>query len=124
FKLNKTDPKSPLDSLKLRGDTPLESIDNDFIYVVDKDSAAVPFRTSIDRLHNIVHLAFNQDYENNYQLQLYPGAITDWQGETNDTLQYTIRTKSESSYGSLHVNLKGVENYPIIVDLLKEGSNI
>src|SRR5699024_1542099 len=120
----KTDPKSPLDSLKLRSDTPLEKIEEDFIHVVDQDSAAVPFKTSIDRLHNLVYLAFNQDYENTYKLQFYPGAITDWEGETNDTLQYTIRTKAESSYGSLHVNLQGVEKYPIIVDLLNERSNI
>jgi len=122
YKLSKSDPGNPLDSLKLRGDTPLERIDESFIHVVDQDSSAVPFKTSIDRLHNIAYLAFNQDYENTYNLQLYPGAITDWQGKTNDTLRYTIRTKAESSYGSLHVNLQGVENYPIIVDLLSESS--
>src|SRR5699024_1764608 len=124
YKLSKTDPKSPLDSLKLRSDTPLEKIEEDFIYVVDQDSSAVPFKTSIDRLHNLVYLAFNHDYENTYKLQFYPGAITDWEVETNDTLPYTIRTKAESSYGSLHVNLQGVEKYPIIVDLLNERSNI
>lgn len=122
FKLSKIDPKNPLDSLELRGDTPLESINEKFIHVIDQDSIDVPFNTSMDRLHNLVYLTYKKDYEHNYTLQFYPGAITDWQGETNDTLQYTIRTKAESSYGSLHITLQDVKTYPIIVDLLNESS--
>lgn len=124
YKLTKIDPKNPLDSFKLRGDTPLESINENFINLMDEDSINIPYKTSLDKLHNLVDLSFEQEYENRYLLKLYPGAITDWQGETNDTLQYNFRTRAESDYGSLHVNLQGVENYPIRIDLLSENSKV
>lgn len=124
FKLSKIDPKSPSDSFKLRGDTPLENVNEDFINLINQDSATIAYKTSIDRLHNLVDLSFKQEYENRYLLKLYPGAITDWQGETNDTLQYTIQTRAESDYGSLHVNLQGVKSFPIRVDLLDKNSKM
>lgn len=124
FKLHKIDPKNPLDSLKLSGDTPLENIDERFIHVINQDSVILPFKTSMDTLHNLANLVFEQEYENMYRIQLYPGAITDWQGETNDTLQYNLRTRTESAYGSLHINLKGIEEYPVIIDLLDKNSKV
>lgn len=124
YKLTKVDPKTPSDILKLRGDTPLYKIDEDFIHLMNQDSVAISYNTSLDRLDNSVDLSFQQDYESRYLLQLYPGAITDWQGETNDTLQYNIRTRAESDYGSLHVSLQGVKNYPILVDLLDKNSKV
>ena len=124
YKLNRVDIRTPLDTFKLRSDTPLESINEDFIYVMNQDSTEVPFKSSINRLHNLVHLAFNKDYESTYRMQLYPGAITDWQGVTNDTLQYNFQTKEESDYGSLHINLQGVKDFPIRVDLLSENSKM
>lgn len=124
YKLTKIDSKNPSDNFKLRGDTPLEYVNEAFINLMDQDSVAIPYSTSIDPLHNLVDLSFKQEYDSKYLLNLYPGAITDWQGETNDTLQYTIQTREESHYGSLHVNLQGVKSFPIRVDLLDENSKM
>lgn len=124
YKLSKIDIKTPLDTFRLRGATPLTSVNEGFITLMDQDSTAIPFTTSIDQLNNTIAIDFNKDYESRYGLFLYPGAITDWQGETNDTLQHGVRTKAESEYGSLHINIEGIKDFPIRVDLLSEGSKI
>lgn len=123
YKLHKIDVKTPLDTFKFRGSTPLAEVDTAYISLVDQDSTNVSFETSIDLWHNTVAIDFEKEYDKRYQMQLLPGAITDWLGETNDTLQNRIAIKSESEYGSLHVNLQGIKEFPVRVDLLNERSN-
>lgn len=124
YKLSKIDTKTPLDTFKLRGSTPLIAVNKDAINLINQDSISVPFEVSIDKLDNTVAIDFHKDYESSYQMQLFPGAITDWQEETNDTLQHNVRIKSESEYGSLHVNILGIKAFPVRVDLLNESSKI
>lgn len=124
FKLNKVDTKTPLDTFKLRGVTPLTSVNEDYINLLNQDSTSVPFRASVDKLNNTVAIDFTKDYESNYRIQLLPGAITDWQEVTNDTLNHSVKTKAESEYGSLHINIVGIKDFPVRVDLLSEGSKV
>lgn len=108
----------------LQANIPLEKINNSFITLIDKDSIAVPFTSTLDTLKNQALFQFEKTEENNYELQLLPEAITDFFGNTNDTLSYTIRTLKYSAYGKVFLSLENVESYPVIVQLTSQKGEI
>jgi hypothetical protein len=59
-----------------------------------------------------------------YQLQLFPGAITDFFDVTHDTLTVKINTKSRVDYGNLSLRLGNVPSFPIFIDLVDEKEEI
>lgn len=122
FKIHNIEVSNPHDTLKLRLDTPIGSINEDFMELTDRDSVNIPFTTDVNFLNNLVYINFEKEYENNYHLRLLPNAIIDWEGTANDTVQYRVRTKAESDYGSLHLNLHGIEDFPVIVEILDSNS--
>ncbi|NNF81628.1 MAG: Ig-like domain-containing protein, partial [Flavobacteriaceae bacterium] len=82
---------------------PLTTIDRSQIKLIDKDSADVSFNLVLDSLKNRLRFEFEKTESNNYRLKLYPGALTDFFENTNDTLSYSIRTKAVSDYGNLRL---------------------
>jgi len=69
-------------------------------------------------------LLFEKLQEELYNIQLMPEAITDFFGQGNDSLQYTLKTNKHSDYGNLNLNLSDVKRYPIIVDLIDEQEKV
>jgi hypothetical protein len=60
-----------------------------------------------------------------YKMQLLPGTVLDFFGNTNDTIAYSFRTKSLADYGNLQMNVIGDSiSYPIIVQLLNEKEEV
>lgn len=49
-----------------------------------------------------------------------PEAIRDFFEQTNDTLQYTFRTKPLSDYGTLNLVLNNLREFPVMVELVDE----
>ncbi|MEM9142881.1 MAG: Ig-like domain-containing protein [Bacteroidota bacterium] len=106
------------DPFFIRANTPLETIDTLQMSMLVKDSIPMVFTASLDRTENKVDIAFDIAPNENYALQLLPGAITDLFGETNDTLNYTLRTKSLADYGNLTLNVTADPyDYPLLVQL-------
>lgn len=105
------------ESFHIASTTPLVATDSTKITMIDKDSAAVTVSTRLDSIGNKIDFEFQVDPNENYSLALLPGAITDFFGETNDTLSYTLSTQSFADFGNLTVNLQGSVNYPVIVQL-------
>jgi hypothetical protein len=58
-----------------------------------------------------------------YKIELLPEAFTDFFGDTNDTLRFSLSTKTYADYGNLRVILKNVE-YPAIVQLVTEQGEV
>jgi len=112
-----------LEDFQLQGTTPFASIDESKITILDKDSANVAFTSSLDRLHNIYRLSFNKTEQNAYDMQMLPGAFTDFFEDRNDTLNFSVRTKEESDYGEVRVNLQNAV-YPVIVQLVDQRGEI
>ncbi len=102
---------------KFKANTPITEYNEDFIQVIDKDSANVAFTTEFFPYKNELVLKFNKTPENNYQVSAFPGAITDLFQETNDTLVQNVRTKALIEYGKIVLNIQNIEAYPIIVQL-------
>jgi uncharacterized protein (DUF2141 family) len=116
------EPSGSLDfgkNIVLRANTPLVSENRERITVMDRDSVNVEFTTEL-RADNSVAVIFPKEESQSYRLTVLPGAIEDFYGSTNDTIQRSFKTKAYSEYGNVTVNLQNVAQFPIIVQLTDE----
>jgi uncharacterized protein (DUF2141 family) len=104
----------------IENNTPINEIDTAKIKMMNQDSIPVAFKVSLDSIANKADFDFKVEAGIRYNLELFPGAITDFFGETNDTLSYSLATKSLEDYGALTVNVQGKVEYPIILQLTTE----
>ncbi|GMN06771.1 Ig-like domain-containing protein [Croceitalea sp. MTPC5] len=108
------------DKFEILATTPLVQLDTAQIGILDKDSLQMPFSVSLDTVKNKVDFDFEIIDNQDYHISLLPGAIQDFFGEQNDTLQYKLSTGSYADYGDLTLNLEGKVKYPLIVELISE----
>ena len=102
---------------EIEGNVPLVNFNKDFATLLDKDSVVVDFETKLDTLKNRYQISFKKKEDNNYQMRLLPGAITDFFGNVNDTLNYALNTRTADDYGNLRLTIQNAV-YPIIVQLV------
>jgi uncharacterized protein (DUF2141 family) len=109
------------DPYNIEANTPLAGIDSTKIVLMNKDSLAVDFTVKLDSIGNKVDFEFTKEPNENYQLELLPGAITDFFGNENDTLNIRLGTKSYADFGNLSMTIATKEeNYPLLVQLTDE----
>jgi len=112
------------ESFEIEGSVPFKTINTENIILLDKDSLNVTFTTRLDSLQNRYVFSFEKKESDTYRMQLLPGSLTDLFENTNDTLNYSLRTKNISDYGNARVNLRNAV-YPVIVQLTdKQGEVI
>jgi len=105
----------------LQANTPITSIDTTKILLKVKDSIPIDFKATMDSLRNKIDFDFIIEPEQNYAMELYPGAITDFFGQTNDSTSYRLNTSSYSDYGNLKIRVAGEElSYSILAQLTNE----
>ena len=107
------------EDFEIGANIPLVNLDASKVTLIDKDSVPVAFTTSYNKENNRYTFAFDKTEDNRYNLQLLPGALTDFFEKTNDTLRYQLNTKTESDYGNIRLTLKNAK-YPVIIQLLNE----
>jgi hypothetical protein len=93
------------------------------IKILDKDSLDVPFETTYDSLENVYSLQFEKQESQKYAIQVLPGALEDFFGNVNDTLDYSARTKLYSDYSNVRVTLRNMI-YPAIVQLVTDKGDV
>ena len=114
----------PRDSFKIRANTPIVGLDPALMEIMAQDSTLIVPEVALDEEFNEASLVFDKADETAYRVRFYPGAITDFYGETNDTLQYNFRTIALSDYGTLDLNLVGQATYPLVVQLVDESYRV
>lgn len=112
------------DVIALESTTPMQTIDLSKIQFINKDSLATEFATVLDTLNSKLTFKFKKEPLEKYTLNIYPGAITDFFGNKNDTLSYKFSTKSESEYGNMRILLSQVKSFPIIVQLIDDKGKV
>lgn len=113
------------DRFSILGNTPLSEIDSTQITIVRQDTLPVDYSIFLDTLKNKMSFDFKVAPNERYKMQLLPGAVTDFFGTTNDTINFALSTKSLADFGDLTVNLNGNQiNYPIIVQLTNEKEEV
>jgi hypothetical protein len=110
----------PTDTLRIKANVPIVGLNNEKVEVIDRDSLSISAALQLDKTFNLIDVLFELGEEQLYSVRLLPGAITDFYEQTNDTLEYTVRTKAGSDYGTLDLTLENVPGHPLIVELLNE----
>lgn len=106
-----------LENLTIAVNTPIRRHNKKNIIILDKDSISIPFKSKIDKLHNLINFEFDKKEDNHYKVTLLPKAIIDFFGKTNDTLSFTLKTEKASNTGNVRLNIKK-GTYPLIVQLV------
>jgi len=105
------------EQFQLRSTTPLTDFDNAKITVRDRDSVVVPFTTNYDAFNQRLTVTFDKKEEQRYKINIMPGALVDFYGQQNDTLDYTVATKRFGDYGNMKVVLQHAKSFPVILEL-------
>ena len=112
------------DPFEIESSIPIVSLDSTKITITKKDSSAVPFNYALRRKESMLDLTFKTEEAEQYQITLLPKALTDFYGNTNDTLSYAPQTKEIGDYGELELTLEDADQYPYIVQLVTEKWNV
>ena len=111
------------EAFKINGSIPFKKFETSKITIMDKDSTMVDYSTAFDTINNDYAFNFEKVQENIYSIQVLPEAFTDLFGNKNDTLNYKLRTKSESDFGYARFTLINAK-YPIILQLTTENGDV
>ncbi|THF49449.1 hypothetical protein E6C50_11925 [Flavobacterium supellecticarium] len=105
---------------------PLSKIDTSKIKLINvKDStAAVPFQLKYLEYEKKLEIDFKKEADQRYKLTLLPGALTDFYETKNDTLKYTLGTRSNTDFGNLRVRLENVKRFPVLLEVLDKNGKI
>jgi len=109
---------TPRDTFQLQFNSPLVSVNETLLSILDKDSVAVPVTARRDTLYNKAHLFFDKQPDQRYTITALPGAFTDFFEETNDTLTYAVKTKAEDEYGTILLTLQNANKFPLIIEVV------
>ncbi|RIV44007.1 hypothetical protein FQ017_10840 [Flagellimonas pelagia] len=111
---------NPEDTFSILASTPIQQLDTSKISFKVSDSIPADYTFSLDSLENKIDFDFETEPNQKYSFSLLPGAITDFFGIANDTLDYNLSTGSLADYGVLRIRLGGEVTYPVIVQLTNE----
>lgn len=115
---------TPSKKLKITSNYPLAKLDSAFISV-KKDTIGLPFKLEKDKENeNAFVLDFPVELSSNYEVELLPGAVTDFFGETNDTLNIDFKTKTRNDFGNIKLTLQGKPDQPFWIQLLTEKDEV
>jgi uncharacterized protein (DUF2141 family) len=112
------------DTFSILANTPIANVDTTKIGLVVSDSLLAPFSHVLDTLENKVEFDFEIEPNQRYRFSLLPGAISDFFGMQNDTLDYAISTSGYADYGNLRMTLGGAVQYPLVLQLTNEQGEI
>lgn len=112
------------DTVFLNASLPIAQIDTSKFKMMGQDSLPVPFTPILDTITNRVRFEFEKNEDATYLMDVFPGGVTDFFGDTNDTLRNRWTTGSPDDYGILRLILTGEVEFPIVVQLLDERDEI
>ncbi|WP_047417114.1 Ig-like domain-containing protein [Cellulophaga sp. Hel_I_12] len=105
------------ETFSILANTPIVKTNPSNLQLMNKDSLAIDFTTSLDTLNNSLKVAFNKVESEQYKLTIFPNLIEDFFGHTNDTVVYNLKTNKYSDYGNFELSLSGNITYPVIIQL-------
>jgi len=112
------------DTVKIASNVPMIKIDTTKITFIDKDSIQVKYEAIVSKNRNRLIFNFEKEEQNKYEIELLPGAITDFFNIVNDSLKIVFVTKKSTNYSSLFLNINNVKSYPIIIDLINNRGKV
>lgn len=104
--------------------TPITKFDASKISLLDKDSIKVDFTTQYDSLLQNFEVIFQKDEKQKYYFTMYPEALTDFFGKSNDTITSEFSTQNYSDYGNLKLIMQNLREFPVIVQLTDNNGKV
>lgn len=93
--------------IRFTANYPLSKLDSSFV-TIQQDSINLPFQISTDEEDlNSFAISFPIELNSTYKMEFLPGAITDFFGKVNDTVQVNFKTKTRNDFGNLNLTLQG-----------------
>lgn len=108
----------------LNSSIPLVKFDKSKINIINKDSISLDFTTEYDEFEQKLFLDFKLEPQEKYAIKAFPGAMTDYFDNVNDTLSYKLTTRSSTDYGNMKITLKNAKRFPIIVQLTDKDGKV
>ncbi|WP_224484140.1 Ig-like domain-containing protein [Robertkochia aurantiaca] len=109
---------------QLHASIPVIKVEDSLIGLIDQDSTQLEFTYTLDSLKNLLIFNWNKEPSRKYNISLNPGAITDFFGNTNDSLSYLVSTKSLADLGSITVNIGNADQFPLILQLTDDKGEV
>lgn len=106
------------DSVKIATSIPIEKFNKSLVTLTRKDSSAVEFSSHLKPKISQVYLGFETEENESYKFTLLPEAITDFYGNVNDTIVFSLNTKSIDDYSDFELRLNRIGTNPYIVQLV------
>lgn len=104
---------------------PIAKTDSTKVRVFNKDSVTIPFTTKLDKDRLEYTLLFETKHNETYRIEALPNAMTDFLGNTNDTLQVSLKTRKLEEYAILKVAIQKKMDFPLLLQLTNErGSQV
>ena len=88
------------------------------IDIRDIDSVIVPFKSLMNEHKNEIIFDFNKTLNDSYTIQILPNAVTDFWGDTNDSLTTKLQTKKLENYGVIILNVETDSDYNYFIELI------
>ena len=107
-----------MDTLSIKATLPVVKLDESLIEIRDIDSVIVPFKSLINEHKNEIIFDFNKTLNDSYTIQILPNAVTDFWGDTNDTLTTKLQTKKLENYGVIILNVETDGDYNYFIELI------
>ena len=107
----------------IEANLPLENFDKSRATILNRDSLEIDFQIKLDSINNQFNFIFDKDEEEEYRIKLLPGALTDFYQNQNDTLYYKIKTRTYNDYGNLRLNLRNAK-FPMLIELINSNGEV
>lgn len=107
---------------KIGASNPISSFNKDSISI-KKDSTLLDFEIT-QLSEKELQLTFPIAFESGYKIELLPGAITDFFGKKNDSLNFGFTTKKERDYGNLQLKIDNKPAHPFWLQLLSSDGKV
>lgn len=122
LRISEVQPKRNLfvENFKVGANTPIVNFKKEAMQLMDKDSTLMDFEVNLDTLKNQLVFQFEKEESQTYNLEFFPGAVTDFFDAENDTLKFSPKTKAYSDYGNYSITITNIEEFPVIVELVDE----
>ncbi len=101
----------------------VDSLLNDSLSVLS-DTALIVYDFSQSIMLRDLFINSNWAEKSDYRLELLPGAVTDIYGRQNDTLSLDFSTAGLNEFGSITINLSGLDSAQHYVVLLKLNEDV
>lgn len=110
--------------VKLTANYPISRLDSSFVSVFKDTIQISPKLIPDSKNENAFTVDFPIELNSKYDIEFYPGALTDFFGETNDTLKYSFSVKTRNDYGNLKLVLSNPPKHPFFLKLMSEKDEV